>query len=91
MSNKPLSRRNFFKGRKTSRPELKRLNPNWPTKRVAKLIRNNLKKNYPIYHPPKVDEISPVLPTSNSTQTLRDVNWDMGAARHLLCRTMFGP
>ena len=91
MSIKPLSRRDFFKGRKTSHPELERLNPNWPTKRVAKLIRNNLKKNSPIYHPPKVDELPPVLPVTHSTESLQVVDWDMGAARHLLCRTMFGP
>ena len=91
MSNRPLSRRDFFKGRETSRPELKRLNPNWPTKRVAKLIRNNLKKNSPIYHPPKVDELPPVLPVTHSTESLQVVDWDMGAARHLLSRTMFGP
>ena len=91
MSNRPLSRRDFFKGRETSRPELKRLNPNWPTKRVAKLIRNNLKKNSPIYHPPKVDELPPVLPVTHSTESLQVVDWDMSAARHLLSRTMFGP
>lgn len=91
MSNRPLSRRDFFKGRETSRPELKRLNPNWPTKRVAKLIRNNLKKNSPIYHPPKVDELPPVLPVTHSTESLQVVDWDMGATRHLLSRTMFGP
>lgn len=91
MSNRLLSRRDFFKGRETSRPELKRLNPNWPTKRVAKLIRNNLKKNSPIYHPPKVDELPPVLPVTHSTESLQVVDWDMGAARHLLSRTMFGP
>jgi hypothetical protein len=91
MSNRLLSRRDFFKGGKTSRPELKRLNPNWPTKRVAKLIRNNLKKNSPIYHPPKVDELPPVLPVTHSTESLQVVDWDMGAARHLLSRTMFGP
>jgi len=91
MSNKLLSRRDFFKGRKTSRPELKRLNPNWPTKRVAKLIRNNLKKDSPIYHPPKVDELPPVLPVTHSTESLQVVDWNMGATRHLLCRTMFGP
>ena len=91
MSNKPLSRRDFFKGRKTSHPELERLNPNWPTKRVAKLIRNNLKKNSPIYHPPKVDELPPVLPVTHSTESLQVVDWDMSAARHLLSRTMFGP
>ena len=91
MSNRLLSRRVFFKGGKTSRPELKRLNPNWPTKRVAKLIRNNLKKNSPIYHPPKVDELPPVLPVTHSTELLQVVDWDMGATRHLLSRTMFGP
>ena len=91
MSNKALSKRDFFKGRETSRPELKRLNPNWPTKRVAKLIRNNLKKNSPIYHPPKVDELPPVLPVTHSTESLQVVDWDMGATRHLLSRTMFGP
>jgi len=91
MSNRLLSRRDFFKGGKTSRPELKRLNPNWPTKRVAKLIRNNLKKNSPIYHPPKVDELPPVLPVTHSTELLQVVDWDMGATRHLLSRTMFGP
>jgi len=91
MSNRLLSRRDFFKGGKTSRPELKRLNPNWPTKRVAKLIRNNLKKNSPIYHPPKVDELPPVLPVTHSTESLQVVDWDMGATRHLLSRTMFGP
>ena len=91
MSNRPLSRRDFFKGGETSRPELKRLNPNWPTKRVAKLIRNNLKKNSPIYHPPKVDELPPVLPVTHSTESLQVVDWDMGATRHLLSRTMFGP
>ena len=91
MSNRLLSRRVFFKGGKTSRPELKRLNPNWPTKRVAKLIRNNLKKNSPIYHPPKADELPPVLPVTHSTESLQVVDWDMGATRHLLSRTMFGP
>ena len=91
MSNKALSKRDFFKGRETSRPELKRLNPNWPTKRVAKLIRNNLKKNSPIYHPPKVDELPPVLPVNHSTESLQIVDWDMGATKHLLSRTMFGP
>ena len=91
MSNRLLSRRDFFKGGKTSRPELKRLNPNWPTKRVAKLIRNNLKKNSPIYHPPKADELPPVLPVTHSTELLQVVDWDMGATRHLLSRTMFGP
>lgn len=91
MSNRLLSRRDFFKGGETSRPELKRLNPNWPTKRVAKLIRNNLKKNSPIYHPPKVDELPPVLPVTHSTESLQVVDWDMGATRHLLSRTMFGP
>ena len=91
MSNRLLSRRDFFKGGKTSRPELKRLNPNWPTKRVAKLIRNNLKKNSPIYHPPKADELPPVLPVTHSTESLQVVDWDMGATRHLLSRTMFGP
>jgi len=91
MSSNPLSRRDFFKGGKNFHPELERLNPNWPTKRVAKLIRNNLKKNSPIYHPPKVDELPPVLPVTHSTESLQVVDWDMGAARHLLSRTMFGP
>ena len=90
-SNNPLSRRNFLKGGKTSRPELERLNPNWPTKRVAKLIRNKLEKTPPVYHPPKVEELPPILPITHSTESLQNVEWDMGAARHLLCRTMFGP
>jgi|TARA_Y100000294_G_scaffold76895_1_gene72384 hypothetical protein len=90
-SNNPLSRRNFLKGGKTSRPELERLNPNWPTKRVAKLIRNKLEKTPPVYHPPKVEELPPILPITHSTESLQNVDWDMGAARHLLCRTMFGP
>ncbi len=80
-----------MKGGKTSRPELERLNPNWPTKRVAKLIRNNLEKTHPVYHPPKVEELPPILPVTHSTKSLQNVDWDMGAARHLLCRTMFGP
>ena len=91
MNDLPLSRREFFKGGNTSRPDLDRLNLKWPTKRVAKIIRKNLKKIPPIYHPPKVDEHPPVLPVTNSIQSLQDVDWDMGAAKHLLCRTMFGP
>ena len=38
-----------------------------------------------------MDKHPPVLPVTNSIQSLQDVDWDMGAARHLLCRTMFGP
>ena len=92
MKPNPISRRQFLKGHsKNERPDLDRLNPKWPTKRVAKIIRKNLKKIPPIYHPPKVDEHPPVLPVTNSIQSLQDVDWDMGAARHLLCRTMFGP
>jgi hypothetical protein len=91
MSSNLLSRRRFFKGGKASRPDLDRLNPNWPTKRVAKLIRNNLEKTPPVYHPPKVEELPPILPVTHSTKSLQNVVWDMGAARHLLCRTMFGP
>lgn len=90
-NNNALSRRNFLKGGKKSRPELERLNPNWPTKRVAKLIRDYLEKTPPIYHPPKVEELPPVLPVTHSTKSLQNVDWNMGAARHLLCRTMFGP
>ena len=91
MKPNPISRRQFLKGHsKNERPDLDRLNPKWPTKRVAKIIRKNLKKSPPIYHPPKVDEHPPVLPVTNSIQSLQDVDWDMGAARHLLCRTMFG-
>ncbi len=91
MSSLPLSRRAFFKGGQASRPDLDRLNPNWPTPRVAKLIRKNLEKKPAIYHPPKVDDIPPVLPTSNSTRSIQNVDWDMSAARHLLSRVMFGP
>ena len=92
MKPNPISRRQFLKGHsKNERPDLDRLNPKWPTKRVAKIIRKNLKKSPPIYHPPKVDKHPPVLPVTNSIQSLQDVDWDMGAARHLLCRTMFGP
>ena len=92
MSNKnSLSRRNFLKGGKASRPDIQRLNPNWPTKRVAKLVRKKLEKTHPIYHPPKVEKLPPILPVTHSTESLQDVNWDMAAARHLLSRTMFGP
>jgi len=92
MKSNPISRRQFLKGHsKNERPDLDRLNPKWPTKRVAKIIRKNLKKIPPIYHPPKVDELPPVLPVTHSTESLQVVDWDMGAARHLLCRTMFGP
>ena len=45
----PISRRQFLKGHsKNERPDLDRLNPKWPTKRVAKIIRKNLKKSHPI-------------------------------------------
>ena len=91
MTGLPLSRREFFKGGNASRPDLDRLNPNWPTKRVAKLYRKFLDSRPPIYHPSNLDEIPPVLPTTSSTQSPQDIDWDMGAARHLLSRTMFGP
>lgn len=91
MSGLPLSRREFLKGGQASRPDLDRFNPNWPTKRAAKRIRTYLEKKPPIYHPPKVDEIPPILPVTHSTQSLRNIDWNMGAAKHLLCRTMFGP
>ena len=91
MNGLPLSRREFFKGGNASRPDLDRLNPNWPTKRVAELYRKFLDSKPPIYHPSNLDEIPPVLPTTSSTQSHQDISWDMGAARHLLSRTMFGP
>ena len=70
MSGLPLSRREFLKGGQASHPDLDRLNPNWPTKRAAKRIRTYLEKKPPIYHPPKVDEIPPILPVTHSTKSL---------------------
>ena len=87
-----ISRRTFLTGNHSdARPDLDRLNPSWPTKRVAKFVREHLEKQPPIYHPPKTDEIAPVIPGTNNTESLQEVNWDMGAAKHLLSRSMFGP
>ena len=87
-----ISRRQFLKSRNsTKRPELDRLNPNWPSKRVAKLYRTFLESKPPIYHPPHVYKSAPSLPVTSSTQTLIDVDWDIEASAHLLNRTVFGP
>ena len=87
-----ISRRQFLKSRNsTKRPELDRLNPNWPSKRVAKLYRTFLESKPPIYHPPHVYESAPSLPVTSSTQTLRDADWNIEASAHLLNQTVFGP
>lgn len=91
MSKNLVSRSDFFKGGKASRPDIDRLNPNWPSKRVAKLHREYLEKKLPIYHPPKVHETPPILPVTSNVNSLRDVDWNMGTVNHLLNRTMFGP
>lgn len=91
MSSLPLSRRTFFKGGKASRPDLNRLNPHWPTPRVAKVIYKYLKENPPVDHSLTVNDLpqlkQPILKTNNTT----DVEWTVSAARHLLSRTMTGP
>ena len=91
MSSLPLSRRAFFKGGKASRPDLNRLNPHWPTPRVAKVIYKYLKENPPVNHSLTYNDLpqlkQPILKTINTTE----VEWTVSAARHLLSRTMTGP
>ena len=91
MTTRPLTRRNFLKGGTRSRPELDRLNPEWPTRKVAKLYREYLKKQPPFYHPPISDKVLPPLAVTASMRPVRDVDWNQSAAVHLLGRTMFGP
>ena len=42
-----LNRKNHFRDKMVSYPELERLNPEWPTPRVAKFYRKFLKKQEP--------------------------------------------
>ena len=87
-----ISRQQFLKSRlSTKRPELDRLNPNWPTKRVAKLYRTFLESKPPIYHPQHVYESAPPLPVTSSIRALRDTDWNIEESAHLLNRTVFGP
>ena len=89
---KTLSRRQFIKSQhSTKRVDLDRLNPNWPTKRVAKLYRKFLKSKPPVYHPSPIHESVTPLPVTPSTRTLRDVDWNLEASSHLLNRAVFGP
>ena len=90
MAEQPLARRNFLKGKTKPRPELDRLNPEWPTQRVAKLYRKFLEKQPPFYHPAISEEAAPPLAVTASLNSMRDVDWDQSAAVHLLGRTMFG-
>ncbi|MCS5624986.1 MAG: DUF1800 domain-containing protein [Candidatus Marinimicrobia bacterium] len=74
-----------------SYPELDRLNPEWPTPRVAKLYRKFLKKQEPLYRLPISEQDAPQLSVIPSIKALRDRDWDQSAAGHLLGRTMIGP
>jgi hypothetical protein len=74
-----------------SYPELDRLNPEWPTPRVAKLYRKFLKKQEPLYRLPISEQDAPPLSVIPSIKALRDRDWDQSAAGHLLGRTMIGP
>ncbi|GIT40550.1 MAG: hypothetical protein Ct9H300mP9_4000 [Candidatus Neomarinimicrobiota bacterium] len=71
-----MTRRNFLKGGTRSRPELDRLNPEWPTRKVAKLYRKYLKKQPPFYHPPISDKVLPPLAVTASMRPVRDVDWN---------------
>ena len=74
-----------------SYPELDRLNPEWPTPRVAKLNKKFLKKQEPLYRLPISEQDAPPLSVIPSIKALRDRDWDQSAAGHLLGRTMIGP
>ena len=91
MSNSRISRRQFISGGKKSKTYLDRLNPNWPTKEVAKLIRANFEKN-PISHSiQKTEKTLPIIHVKNRTNSLQEIDWNLDAAKHLLNRTLSGP
>ena len=86
-----LNRKNHFRDKMVSYPELERLNPEWPTPRVAKFYRKFLKKQEPLYILPISEQDAPPLSVIPSIKALRDRDWDQSASVHLLGRTMIGP
>ena len=84
-------RKNFSRDKIVSYPQIDRLNPEWPTPRVARFYKNFLQKQEPIYFLPYSKQKAPPLSVIFSMNVLRNREWNQSSAAHLLGRTMIGP
>ena len=84
-------RKNFSRDKIVSYPQIDRLNPEWPTPRVARFYKNFLQKQEPIYFLPYSKQKAPPLSVIFSMNVLRNREWNQSSAEHLLGRTMIGP
>ena len=84
-------RKNFSRDKIVSYPQIDRLNPEWPTPRVARFYKNFLQKQEPIYFLPYSKQKAPPLSVIFSMNVLRNREWNQSSATHLLGRTMIGP
>ena len=84
-------RKKFSRDKIVSYPQIDRLNPEWPTPRVARFYKNFLQKQEPIYFLPYSKQKAPPLSVIFSMNVLRNREWNQSSATHLLGRTMIGP
>ena len=84
-------RKNFSRDKIVSYPQIDRLNPEWPTPRVARFYKNFLQKQEPIYFLPYSKQKAPPLSVIFSMNVLRNREWNQSSAAHLLGRTMIDP
>ena len=84
-------RKNFSRDKIVSYPQIDRLNPEWPTPRVARFYKKFLQKQKPIYFLPYSKQKAPPLSVIFSMNVLRNREWNQSSAAHLLGRTMIGP
>ena len=84
-------RKNFSRDKIVSYPQIDRLNPEWPTPRVARFYKKFLQKQKPIYFLPYSKQNAPPLSVISSMNVLRNREWNQSSAAHLLGRTMIGP
>lgn len=91
MAGKHISRRSLLGlDLKKSYP-ISRLNPNWPTPKVAALYKSFLKNKLYPYHP-EPTQFKPIpIPISRSNQTNPTVDWNENSVAHLLKRILPAP
>lgn len=87
-----ITRRNFLSGKpmgKRSAPV--KVDPHWPTPRVAKIYQKMLEQDPPFEHPEFEHVPSPQLDVPTRLGRLQTPAWNSVNASHLLKRTLFSP
>jgi hypothetical protein len=89
---KSITRRDFFSRKsKGERSVPIKVDPHWPTPRVAKLYKELLEKDYP-FDLPKFEYVpSPKLDVPTRLGRLQTPDWNSGNSSHLLRRALLSP